>query len=179
MTRILWSRTDKIATEFCKVFASGDGWNISGRVVLFEQQPGWLEYSIDCAHEWVTSRARVQGDIDGREIDVTIRVEDERWSMNGSDESKVHGCVDVDLNFSPSTNLLPIKRLALEVGESATVRAAWLRFPMFTLEPLEQTYTRLAENEYRYASGNFEGKLLVDDFGLPVDYAGVWKRVAT
>jgi hypothetical protein len=39
------------------------------------------------------------------------------------------GCVNIDLNFSPSTNLLPIRRLDLSVGASAIVRAAWLRFP--------------------------------------------------
>lgn len=37
-------------------------------------------------------------------------------------------CVDIDLNFSPSTNLLPIRRFDLSVGASAIVRAAWLRF---------------------------------------------------
>jgi hypothetical protein len=38
------------------------------------------------------------------------------------------GCLDIDLGFSPSTNLLPIRRLTLAVGEAATVRAAWLPF---------------------------------------------------
>jgi hypothetical protein len=38
--------------------------------------------------------------------------------------------------FSPSTNLLPIRRLNLGVGQAAKVQAAWLRFLGFTLESL-------------------------------------------
>ena len=64
----------------------------------------------------------------------------------------VAGCVDLDLNFSPSTNLLPIRRLNLSVGQEAAVRAAWLRFPSFILEPLEQLYRRVDATTYRYES---------------------------
>jgi hypothetical protein len=49
-------------------------------------------------------------------------------------------CIDLDLNFSPSTNLLPLMDLGLAIGQEATIRAAWLRFPRFALEPLDQVY---------------------------------------
>ena len=48
----------------------------------------------------------------------------------GADSRAVDGCRDIDLNFSPSTNVLPIRRLSLDVGDQAAVRAAWLRFPV-------------------------------------------------
>ncbi|PYO47835.1 MAG: hypothetical protein DMD72_09100, partial [Gemmatimonadetes bacterium] len=75
-----------------------------------------------------------------------------------------------------STNLLPIRRLALKVGDRAVVQAAWVRFPEFTLELLEQTYTRLDDNTYRYESGNgaFRRDLKVDESGLVLDYPGLW-----
>ena len=38
-----------------------------------------------------------------------------------------------------------------------------------------QTYTRLDESTYRYASGTFEAELTVDDDGLVAGY-GVWRR---
>ena len=75
-----------------------------------------------------------------------------RWRLNGVEQPQVDGCIDVDLNFSPSTNLLPIRRVGLAVGERASVRAAWLRFPEFTLEPLEQIYERVGETAWRYES---------------------------
>jgi hypothetical protein len=56
------------------------------------------------------------------------------------------------------------------------VSAAWVRFPDFTLERLEQTYTRLTENSYRYESGGgkFRCDLKVDASGLVLDYPGLW-----
>jgi hypothetical protein len=85
--------------------------------------------------------------------------------------------VDLDLNFSPSTNLLPIRRLRLDVGQEAAVRAAWLRFPGFTLEPLEQRYRRTADDAYRYesAGGAFVRDLTVNDEGFVVRYPGLWE----
>ena len=89
----------------------------------------------------------------------------------------VQGCVDLDLNFSPSTNLLPIRRLSLEVGQEAEVRAAWLRFPSFKLEPHSQVYRRLDEFTYRYSSrgGEFVADLTVNECGLVTTYPGLWE----
>jgi hypothetical protein len=100
-----------------------------------------------------------------------------RWELDEDPRPQVDGCIDVDLNFSPSTNLLPIRRLNLEVGQQATVRAAWLRFPSFKLEPLEQTYHRLDGETYRYESGggSFVRELLVDQDGFVLNYPGIWE----
>ena len=53
------------------------------------------------------------------------------------------GCIDLDLSFSPATNLLAIRRLALPVNEIAEVRSAWLTFPDLDLEPLDQVSAEL------------------------------------
>lgn len=85
--------------------------------------------------------------------------------------------MDVDLNFSPATNLLPIRRLGLEVGASAEVRAAWLRFPTFQLEPLVQQYRRLDEATYRYESAGaaFVAELRVNAAGFVTAYGDIWR----
>jgi hypothetical protein len=97
--------------------------------------------------------------------------------MNGSKLWEVTGCDDVDFEFSPSTNTLPIRRLNLGVGESTAVRAAWLRFPSLALEPFEQTYTRTGETTYRFESGDgrFTRDLTVNDAGFVLDYPGLWR----
>jgi hypothetical protein len=97
--------------------------------------------------------------------------------MDGKAQPGVAGCLDVDLNFSPSTNVLPIRRLALGVGKEASVRAAWLRFPSFSLEPLEQLYRRTGRRTYRYesAGGRFTRDLDVDANGLVIRYPGFWE----
>jgi hypothetical protein len=100
-----------------------------------------------------------------------------RWWLNGKECAAVAGCSDLDLNFSPSTNLLPIRRLNLAVGQEASVRAAWLRFPSFKLEPLEQIYRRTGPSVYRYesAGGKFVTDLEVDEAGFVTDYPNVWR----
>ena len=108
---------------------------------------------------------------------VSVEVDEGRWRLNGADCPDVTGCIDVDLNFSPSTNLLTIRRLELEVGEEAKVRAAWLRFPSFALEPLEQLYRRIDATTYHYesAGGEFVARLQVNADGFVVNYPNFWR----
>ena len=118
------------------------------------------------------------GWIGGEAVGVELMVDaDRRWRLNGTECPAVAGCIDVDLNFSPSTNLLPIRRLNLAVGRRASVRAAWLRFPGFALEPLEQVYHRVGRTTYRYesAGGKFVAELQVNNSGLVTTYPGVWQ----
>lgn len=165
MTSILWRRLDRPGHEAARVFDR----KLSGTAVfLHDGEPCVLSYEVVCDDAWRTRSAIVRGFVGEREIDVRIDVDGERWLLNGEDVEAVRGCVDVDFNFSPSTNLLPIRR-----GCEGNVRAAWLRFPSFALEPLEQSYERIGERLYRYASATgFTADIEVDDDGLPVHYPG-------
>ena len=109
-------------------------------------------------------------------VDLEITVDtDRKWRVNGVETSAVAGCIDLDLNFSPSTNLLPIRRLNLSVGQEAEVRAAWLRFPSLQLETLVQIYRRIDESTYQYRSEpDFIANLTVDEFGLVTNYRDFW-----
>ena len=99
------------------------------------------------------------------------------WLINGEEIPAVRGCIDIDLNFSPVTNTLPLSRTDLAVGESRAVRSAWLRFPSFKLEALEQVYTRIDESTVRYeSSSGFSADLTVNEAGVVIDYPGYWTR---
>lgn len=100
-----------------------------------------------------------------------------RWRLNGKEYPEVEGCIDLDLNFSPSTNLLPIRRLGLAIGQEEEVKAAWLRFPEFTLEPLVQLYRRTDSATYRYqsAGGRFIRDLQVNAAGFVTHYPDFWQ----
>jgi hypothetical protein len=104
----------------------------------------------------------------------------EGWALDGARDPRLDGCVEPDLGLTPSTNALAIQRLKLEIGRSAELKAAWVKFPALTVEPSLQRYERLGPSDYRYvnvASG-FTAVLNVDDLGLPIDYQGVWTRIA-
>jgi hypothetical protein len=104
---------------------------------------------------------------------------DRQWHLDGRPQAGVEGCIDVDLAFTPSTNALPLHRLALAPGQEAAVRAAWLSFPGFALEPLDQVYRRTGPAAYRFESGqgSFAADLEVDAEGFVRRYAGRWELV--
>ena len=166
---MLWKWRDREGHEAARL----DGTVLRGMAVLTDTA---LTYRVACDDAWRTISTTVNGWAGEREIAIEIAAKDGRWTMNGVHVPEVEGCVDVDLNFSPSTNLLPIRRLNLAIGEEATVLAAWLRFPSFTLEPLEQTYRRTGKRTYWYQSGSFSAEIAVNEEGLVVEY-GPWVAV--
>ena len=180
MTRtILWRGLDLRGHEACRLCGLDNEWRLAGTAVFtHEGYPCLLSYLIVCESSWSTLKGTVSGWVGNKLVSIELSVdEDLRWKMNGVSQAQVDGCVDLDLNFSPSTNLLPIRRLGLEVGQSAEVKAAWLRFPGFELEPFAQVYTRVDESTYHYSSrdGEFVADLTVDDVGFPTVYPGLWE----
>ena len=173
---ILWRRLDLPGHESARLERAGDGWTLAGAAIFtYEERLCRLYYEVCCDGGWRTTGARVAGWVGDDAVEAVIEADEAgRWRLNGRECPQVEGCIDVDLNFSPSTNLLPIRRLGLAVGEEAEVRAAWLRFPAFVLEPLEQRYRRTAAHEYRYesAGGAFVRDLTVNDDGFVVHYPG-------
>jgi hypothetical protein len=176
---ILWRRLDLPGVESARLERADGGWTLAGAAVFtHEERLCRLYYEVRCDAAWRTTGARVAGFVGEGAVEIRIEADGDRgWTMNGEACPQVEGCVDVDLNFSPSTNLLPIRRLRLDVGEEAEVRAAWLRFPGFTLEPLEQRYRRTGPDAYRYesAGGAFVRDLTVNDEGFVVRYPGLWE----
>lgn len=145
---ILWRRLDLSGHESARIFFDQSHWNLEGTAVFaYNKQPCRLSYQILCDADWQTLSTKVTGWIANQSIEIEISVDDERcWWINSKEQKEVSNCLDIDLNFSPSTNLLPIRRLGLEIGQEAIVSAAWLRFPSFKLEALEQKYRRIDEN---------------------------------
>ncbi len=175
---ILWRRLDVPGHEAVRIYGDEDGWYIDGSAVfIYDAQPCRLEYLIECDTEWKTKFVTVDGFVGDEVISIEIEAENGVWHLDGKEIEVVDGCVDIDLNFSPVTNLLPIKRSSIAVGDNARVKAAWLRFPSFSLEPLEQTYTRKSQTVYSYhTSTGFETNITVDTFGVVVEYSDLWIR---
>jgi hypothetical protein len=137
-----------------------------------------LDYQVMCDSQWQTKSGKVTGWIGDQAVAIEVTVDHARgWWLNGTQYPEVAGCIDLDLNFSPSTNLLPVRRLNLELGQESPVRAAWLRFPELTLEPLEQLYRRVGAGTYHYesAGGSFVAELVVDAAGFVTRYPGLWE----
>jgi uncharacterized protein len=180
---ILWQRLDLPGHEIATIAHDSSGWLVNGVAVFVESRtPCRIAYEIRTDAQWTTRHCVLRGSIGARGVHFAIeRNGAGEWSTEGVEIAAVRGCHDIDLGFSPVTNLLPIRRLALSIGENSKVRAAWIRFPELTAEVLEQTYSRIASNRYRYesAGGSFRRELTVDAFGCVVDYPGLWRAEAT
>ena len=176
---ILWRRVDLPGHEIAVLNAIHGGWSLSGTAIFSsEQGPSKLDYVVLCDSTWRTNSAEITGIIGADRVSLIVSVDVERrWYLNGVECCAVEGCIDIDLGFSPSTNLLPIRRLALSVGDEAKVRAAWLPFPSLRLESLPQIYRRDRDSTYRYESsaGAFVRTLEVNDVGFVTSYPDFWQ----
>jgi hypothetical protein len=176
---VIWRRLDQPGHEAARLISHAGEWTLAGTAVFASDTGACrLDYVVVCGADWRTRSGRVSGWLGTDAVEVEVAVDSGgRWRLSGVDCPAVAGCPDLDLNFSPSTNLLPIRRLGLAVGAEAPVRAAWLRFPSFVLEPLDQVYRRTAEATYRYESlgGAFVRDLRVNAAGFVIDYPGFWQ----
>ncbi len=105
------------------------------------------------------------------------------WRVDGETAGDLAGCMDVDLEASAFTNALPIRRLNPAVGQVTTARAAWVRARDASVEPLEQSYERVADEgglqgyDYSAPALDFSARLAYDRHGLLVGYPGLSTRV--
>ena len=176
--RVAWRRSDEVtADEHCTLTQRDSGLSLVGTVLGSEGGvPVRIEYRVLADAEGLTTAAHVR-DLRGFEQRTLVLERDAKggWSVDGATVRGLKGATDVDLGCSPSTNTLPIRRLRLGIGATKTIKAAWVRFPELTVVKTDQKYTRLDEFTYRYASGDFEAELTVDDEGLVAAYAE-WVR---
>jgi hypothetical protein len=176
----LWRWVKTTGLERFELVRDPQEWTLRGTILVSaESGPAEARYEVVCDDAWNTKRADVslRDGTDERVLRVTV--EDGKWYLNGHANDSVAECTDIDLEWSPSTNTLPIRRLHLAVGErSGPVLAAWVRFPSLTLQPLLQEYERISGRIYRYKSrgGKFVAEIAVDEEGLVVTYDGLWQR---
>jgi hypothetical protein len=182
ISRVLWRRLDGPGHDAAELSALSDGWRLSGCAVFLDDDglPSRLDYAVTCDASWRTTAAQVHGWAGRAEVALAIAVDaEQRWSVNGAPCPDVTGCIDVDLAFTPATNLLPIRRLQPAVGVAASLDAAWLEFPSFRLQRLDQVYRRTAQDRYRFESGggSFTADLVVNDASWVVDYPQLWQLI--
>lgn len=180
---ILWRRLDLPGHDICHLWQSTHGWRLSGTAIfLCDRMPCLLSYEVKTTANWQTTIASVSGYVGQSAIALTIApTANGQWSINGVEVPEVVGCIDLDLGFTPATNLIVIRRLSLQIDERSPAPAVWLDFPDFKLKQLEQQYHRLSPNEYEYVSPSvgYAATLEVDTYGAITHYPTLWKQEVT
>lgn len=180
---VLWRRLDEPAFEHCRLQQLTGAYDLQGCVLtVVAGAPLQVRYVIRCGLDWITREAQVNTMHGSSSGHLHLRRDVSGvWWRDQERVPNVDGLLDIDLSISPSTNTLPIRRMALDIGAAGPVEAVWVRFPDLALERLAQRYTRERELLYSYESngGAFTAEIQVDEHGVVVSYGSMWERIAT
>jgi hypothetical protein len=181
ISSVMWSRHDLPGAEVCTLRRTADGWMLTGSALTaFDSGPAISTYRIECDDQWRTRGVHVSVTRADVRRDLAIACDENgTWTRDGMPEQALRGCIDVDLEVSPCTNTLPLRRCPIGPGQAIEPIAAWVRFPELTIEPLAQRYTCRATGQYLYEShgGRFRSEIATDLHGLVTEYGDLWKRV--
>ena len=184
----MWLPDEAQGADFVTVEQHHDGLIVAQGVVLAVAggRPFRINYVVQCDRSWQLQSFDLML-WHGREPVQHrngIRTADGQWA-GGRDSigafPEFDGCTEIDIEATPFTNTLPIRRLGLTVGESAEIQVLYISVPDLSIKPVRQRYTRLADGRtYRYESlaSGFTAVITVDDDGLVTDYPGLFRRVS-
>ena len=177
---IMWQGLNAPSLERCIVTPRNHGIEFDGLILQAHKEVAYVvRYRIRVDEAWTTREVELELENGGSRTLSLMRNAAGHWWRDGQRLNRFDDCVDVDLEWSPSTNTLPIRRLDLAIGQTAPVTAAWIQLPFLEIQRLDQSYERLAVDRYRYRSGSFTADLAVDLDGVVLEYGVNWKAVAT
>ena len=181
MTSVLWRRCDQPGQEACRILQTAHGWEMRGTVVMSEgAQPGALTYRATFDAGWRALGCEVSGWQGAGDIALALDRDGQgRWRRDGVPLAEGAELPDLDLGFSPCTNLSTIRRLGLTVGATRVLDALWLDIDDWQVKPLRQSYHRSGALSYIYGSPDhgFSAELELDDTGMLRRYGSLWEAV--
>ncbi len=178
----LWRRLDAPGHDACRLSRTpAGGWQLDGSAAFVQSgRVCALDYSVVADAAFRTRRAVVTGFIGRRPVALSVRAGPRGgWTIDGAPVPGVQDCIDIDLGFTPATNLLPIRRLALRVGQQAEAPALYLVWPGLRARRLAQRYARVGRDAYDYEAPAFGycERLRVSAEGAVMHYPRLFERL--
>jgi uncharacterized protein len=185
--QILWQPWRGPGLEHLRLLQKQEGIVADGLILgVQEQGPFRLHYTIHCDSQW-RLRSVHMSLLPGLPSSLHLLTDGEgTWTTSeGEALPSLQGCLDVDISATPFTNTLPIRRLALQPGSTATLNIVYMAVPQMQVEVTQQRYTCLAVTpsggQYRFESleqgvSTFTADLPVDQEGLVLDYPELFRR---
>lgn len=136
-----------------------------------------LQYEVVASPAFRFRRAWVEGRVGPRAVRLSFESDRQsRWWVDGRERPALAGLIDLDLGFTPATNMLSIRRLGLAIGEHAEVQTVYLDIPSLRVQRLPQRYQRLTDTTYAYESPvhDYRAVLQVTAEGAVSAYPGVF-----
>lgn len=145
-----------------------------------DQVPFSIFYKIIMDTKWVVSQFEIVTSGQGKVMRCSTDGNGQWFdNLRGNSLNHLAGCYDVDISLSPFTNTLPINRLGLKENERSVIQVLYIGLPDIQMEKVEQAYTRIDKNKYKYegATSGFEAELDVDEMGLVTGYPTLFSRI--
>jgi uncharacterized protein len=178
LASILWRRLDAPGHDACRLEKSESGWILRGNAAFrLDGGPASLAYDVRCGDDWKTVSGRIEGAVGAHAIAYLITRQNHRWRLNGEDVPGLDHLDDLDFGFTPATNLLQVKRVALPISQAIRSPAAWFDIEAGALTELEQIYERRSETAlfYRAPGVGYEGLLELAPNSFIRLYPGLWE----
>ena len=167
---VLWTSNELISAEHFVLEHLHSGARLAGTtVIVFEDHPAHLTYEVLVDDAWRTRSAAVEL-LGHRAVAIDVSVDGDAWFVDAIRRPDLDGCVDIDLGWTPATNVLPIRRLGVEVGDAVEITTAWVQFPEMTVVPNHQRYERTGQTSWRYSSGPYDFSIDTTADGIVTRY---------
>jgi hypothetical protein len=170
--------------EHVIVTASAAGYRADGQLIMAEEELVTVRYQLRCDAGWRFTGLDISVTGAAGHRDLAVSADGAgSWTAGGQPRPDLSGCTDIDINCTPLTNTLPIRRIAWSPGDAHDLAVAYVSVPELEVRAVRQRYTLLDTDErdggarYRYESGSFRSDVRVDRDGWVTDYPGIWHRV--
>lgn len=180
-SELIWQHKESSGWEHVRVIADHPGWTVFDSILVREHDGQVLRggYTLVTDKQWQTLEVRLMiesapGSMEGIHL---LTEGDGRWTdANENHMPELDGCLDVDIQWSPLSNTLPINRIPLQEGEEAEVQVAYISLPELRVYPARQRYQRLNDDTVRFTTEQFQRDILVDTEGYVTEYPGLFTR---
>jgi len=173
-----WRRLDLPGDDSASVYSIEGGYLLQG-TAQFEQndQIAHIEYSVTTDLLWKTIAGSMTGLIAARRVEHSIRHTDTGWVLDGNLAPGLNHLVDLDYDFTPATNYIQLRRMALPMRQSRSLPVAWFRLSAASIAELPQLYARSTETTYRYVAPTcgYDGVLELAENGFIRRYPYLWE----
>jgi uncharacterized protein len=173
----IWRRIDTPGHDACWLIRDQRSLMLDGAAIFKHAAgPARLAYRVMCDTDWRTVSGLVLGYIANRPVSFNIARQDSDWTLNGTVVPGLDQLDDLDLSFTPATNLLHLRRQNVLHGKTAKVPVAWLDIDTGTLTNLPQFYERRGTSRFWYQAPTvgYEGMLEFAPDGFIQNYPELW-----
>lgn len=183
-SELLWQSIEAPGFEHVRIDEGHPEWTVFDSMFVREEggevRRGGYTLIVDQAWRTLEIRIMVEQAPGNMVAQHLLASGDGSWTdADGNPLPELDGCIDVDIQWSPLTNTLPIRRLDPPQGQESDIRVAYIALPELGVRAVRQTYSRVDQSSVRYQSEtrDFVRDLQVDEEGYVVEYPGLFHRM--